>query len=83
MTIYEIAERTKETAPHFFDGSTLRFFGRTMADFSVEKLPDGTYYISAISKDWYGNVMGKTERIFDPETNRLLMVKKDENKSVV
>ena len=24
-----------------------------------------------------------TERIFDPETNRLLMVKKDENKSVV
>ena len=59
MTIYEIAERTKETAPHFFDGSTLKFFGQTMADFSVEKLPDGTYYISAISKDWYGNVWEK------------------------
>lgn len=43
MTIYEIAKRTKETAPHFFDRSTLRFFGQTMADFSVEKLPDGTY----------------------------------------
>lgn len=37
MTIYEIAERTKETAPHFFDGSTLRFFGQTMADFFGRK----------------------------------------------
>jgi hypothetical protein len=71
MTIYEIKHRTTENYPYFFDRKTMRFFGQTLRDFSVQKLPDGRYRITApIRLD--GRIVGTTERIFDPETNELL-----------
>ena len=70
MTIYEIKERTKETAPNFFSRKTMKFFGQTMKDFKVEKQPDGKYRISASSGDnWKGHYL--TIRYFNPETNKL------------
>lgn len=76
MTIHEIAKLTRETSPYFFSKNTLEFFGQTMESFTVREMPDGRFYISAPSRDGYGNLIGTTERIFDPETNKLLMVEK-------
>ena len=73
MTIYEIKERTRETSPYFFTRSTMRFFGQTLKDFRVYKQPDGRYLITAPFGP--GKPKGKTERIFDPETNELERVK--------
>ena len=36
-TIYEIKEATRETAPHFFTRSTLKFWGQTLKMFSVTR----------------------------------------------
>jgi hypothetical protein len=73
MTIYEIKRRTLEKHPYFFSRNTMRFFGQTLKDFSVRKLPDGRYRITAPIRH-RGCVVGVTERIFDPETNSLLLV---------
>ena len=85
-TIYEIAERTKETAPHFFTEKTLRFFGQyrkssgkhevSLDAFSVTKTYDGSgrWKVSAPS---YWEVDGESKRMqdtvwfFDPVTNEL------------
>ena len=70
MTIHEIKHRTLETAPYFFKRETLRFFGQTVKSFSVRKMPDGKYRISApIIVD--GKKTGQTVRFFNPETNNL------------
>ena len=71
MTIYEIKRRTHETAPYFFSRGNMRFFGQTLKDFSVRKMKDGRYRISAPIRD-NGEVIGYTVRIFDPKTNRLI-----------
>lgn len=71
MTIYEIKEATKETAPYFFSPDTMRFFGQTMKCFSVEKCEDGRYKISAPAKN--GNLKGTTVRYFNPVNNNLEM----------
>ena len=72
MTIYEIKNRTQETAPYFFVPKTLKFFGQTMRSFSVIKQPDGRYLISAPMIDRFtGRNMGKTQRYFNPLTNEL------------
>jgi len=72
MTIYEIKQRTQESAPYFFVPKTLKFFGQTMRSFSIKKQNDGRYYISAPMIDRFtGRNMGKTERFFNPITNEL------------
>jgi hypothetical protein len=71
MTIYEIKYRTAKNNPYFFDRKTMKFFGQTLRDFSVKKLPDGRYLITAPMR-LDGRIVGTTERVFDPETNELL-----------
>lgn len=70
MTIYEIKERTKETAPYFFSKDTMKFFGQTMKAFVVKKQPDGRYRISCASRDklWCNHL---TIRYYNPENNEL------------
>lgn len=46
-TIYEIRRRVEDKQPYFFSRKTLRFFGQTMRDFSVERSPNGNLYIVA------------------------------------
>ena len=70
MTIYEIKDQTKETAPYFFNRETLKFFGQTMKSFKVSKLNDKEYLITAPSY-WNGELMGKTQRVFNTETKKL------------
>jgi len=71
LTIHDIKELTKETAPHFFTKETLRFFGQTMGSFSVKMQHDGRTRISAPMKDRQGNHMGYTVRFFNPTNNTL------------
>ena len=66
MTIYQIKEKTKETAPYFFSTDTMRFFDQKLSDFKVEKQSDNRYKISA--KSFGGN---KTIRYFNPKNNEL------------
>ena len=73
MTIYEIKERTRQTAPYFFSRNTMKFFGQTLKDFKVYKQKDGQFLIVACSgKNWKGT--HTTKRLFNPVTNRLEMV---------
>jgi hypothetical protein len=74
MTIYEIKQRTQETAPHFFTHTTMEFFHQTLRDFSVTK-EGGKYRISAPMRDNTGRIVGRTERLFNPQTNELETVK--------
>ena len=74
MTIYDIEALTRDTAPHFFDPKTLKFFGQKLASFSVKKQPDGRFKISAPSYwriDGVKKLMGATIRFFNPENNKL------------
>lgn len=54
LTIYDIKRLTADTAPHFFDRDSMRFFNQTLKDFHVSKRPDGKYLIWAESR-WHGN----------------------------
>ncbi len=71
MTIYEIKERTKETAPYFFSRDTMRFFHQTLRSYSVTKQSDGRYRVAADMRDSSGRLMGVTERFFNPANNEL------------
>ena len=71
MTIYEIKELTKETAPYFFNKDTLKFFGQTLANFTVAKQQDNRFLISADIKDGNNKKMGMTTRYFNPINNKL------------
>ena len=75
MTIYEIKRRVEEegSMPFFFSRKSMRFFGQSLKSFSVHKMADGKYYISA--PYGVGKPKGKTEKIFNPETNKLETVK--------
>ena len=75
MTIYQIKRLTAESSPYFFTRETLRFFGQTLKSFSVRKMLNGCYHISAPMKDREGNCVGATQRIFNPETNTLEQIK--------
>ena len=55
MTIYEIKELTKETAPYFFSKDTMKFFGQTLKDFRVKKQEDGRWVGKARLKGAYGS----------------------------
>ena len=81
MTIQEIKQRTKKTAPYYFSADTLNFFNQSLKDFKVKKLNDTEYLIYAPSYS-YGNAesitemingrfMGYSMRIFDTITNEL------------
>jgi len=70
MTIYEIKELTKETAPYFFSKDTMKFFGQTLKSFRVKKQDDGRYKITAPSgNNWEHE--HTTVRFFNPENNEL------------
>ena len=76
LTIYEIAELTQETSPQFFSKKTMRFFGQTMSKFKVYYGDDfgypDKYLISCPMKSpSTGKIVGYTERIFNPENNKL------------
>ncbi len=70
MTIQEIKQRTKDTAPHYFSSNTLSFFNQKLSDFKVKKLNDTEYLIHAPSY-WNGRLMGKSMQIFNSITNDL------------
>ncbi len=70
MTIYEIKEATKETAPYFFSRNNMRFAGQTMKSFKVYKQKDGKFLIVAESgKNW--SEKHYTKRLFNPVTKEL------------
>jgi hypothetical protein len=71
MTIYEIKEKTQQTAPYFFSRDTLKFFGQTMSSFRVKKQSDGRIMIFAPMRDRQGKKVGETIRYFNPITNEL------------
>jgi len=72
MTIYEIKRLTSETSPYFFERKTLEFFGQRMSDYRVYKQKDGRYLITApIRNQTTKKVIGHTERMFNPKTNKL------------
>ena len=72
MTIYDIKRMSEDKAPYFFERKSMRFFNQTLKDFSVKKLNEEKYYISAPMRDSRGNQMGITKRIFDIRTRELL-----------
>jgi hypothetical protein len=71
MTIHDIKARVEAKESRFFDSPTMRYFGQRMSDFTVRKLEDGKYRISAPINDQDGAIGVTTERIFDPETDEL------------
>ena len=72
MTIYEIKRLSEENSPYFFVPKTMKFFGQTMRSFSVKKMNDGRYYISAPMIDRFtSSKIGVTERYFNPTNNKL------------
>lgn len=71
MTIYEIKNRVTN-APYFFNRDTMRFFNQKMRDFRVYKLDNGNYRIAAPMRDHRGEIVGTTEREFNPQTNEFL-----------
>jgi len=74
MTIYDIKRMSKEKAPYFFDRKSMKFFGQTLKDFSVKKLNEERYYISAPMRDSRGHQVGVTKRVFDVRTRELLNI---------
>ena len=72
MTIYDIKYRTLGTSPYYFTRSAMKFFGQTMRDFKVKRQPDGRYLITAPTR-MNGEIIGTTERYFNPENNKLEM----------
>lgn len=72
MTIYDIKRMSESNAPYFFERKTLKFFNQTLKDFSVKKLNEERYYISAPMRDSRGHQVGVTKRVFDVRTRELL-----------
>lgn len=72
LTIYDIKYLSKAKSPYFFTRESMKFFGQTMKSFTVKKLADGNYLISAPMIDkCTGRRMGTTKRIFNVITNEL------------
>ena len=71
MTIYEIKKLTSETSPYYFSRGTLKQAGQTLKSFSVHKLDDGRFRISAKARYSDGTIYGTSERFFNPANNRL------------
>jgi hypothetical protein len=76
MTIYEIKRRTAETEPYFFSRASMRFFHQTLKDFKVYKINERFYLFEAP----FGpreKRLGKTQYIFDSETDTVQGVKRE------
>tara|TARA_R100001530_G_scaffold106773_1_gene74587 strand:+ start:424 stop:648 length:225 start_codon:yes stop_codon:yes gene_type:complete len=71
MSIQEIKERTKKTAPYFFSDDTLQFFGQKLTDFKVEEEADGRYRLWARCKNAPHKEPYFTVRYFNPLNNEL------------
>jgi argonaute-like protein implicated in RNA metabolism and viral defense len=71
MTIYEIKNRVTN-APYFFTRKSMKFFNQTLKDFSVIKLENGNFYLSAPMYDRNYKIVGTTKREFNPKTNEFL-----------
>ena len=70
-TIYDIKCRTQDSSPYFFERKTLKFFGQTMKSFTVKKLSETEYSLTAGMFDHSGKYVGMTNRIFNTTTNKL------------
>lgn len=70
MTIYDIKQATLETAPYFFTRDTLKFFGHTLKSFSVHRMNDGRFCVSAPIRQ-SGRPAGQTVRFYNPANNKL------------
>lgn len=71
MTIYDVKRIHEQKDPdYFFTRDTMKFFHQTLKDFSVHKINENKYRISAPMK-YNGKVVGFTVRIFDAETGTL------------
>lgn len=71
LTIYDIKRLSEAHSPYFFDRKSMRFFGQTLKSFSVRKIDEDTWYISAPMRDHSGRHMGTTERYFQLSTGKL------------
>lgn len=69
MTIYDI-KRNVINAPYFFNRKSMKFFNQTLKDFKVYKLENNKFRLVAPIKDNKGQNFGKTERIFNANTNK-------------
>ena len=73
VTIYDIKYdlQNHDSNDHYFDRKTMKFFNQTLKDFSVKKMRDNLYYISAAMKDWNGKTMGISSRFYSFTTHRM------------
>lgn len=77
MTIQQIVERTKKTAPEFFSEKNLAFFGQTLDSFTVNQTIldwlDFSYWrVSAPIIDSRGRRMGETFFVFSEENDEII-----------
>jgi hypothetical protein len=78
MDIKEIKKRIAGTS-HFFDKETMEFFGQKLSDFEVYLFMfngEECYRITAPIIH-QGNVIGQTDRVYQPSTNKLIPTPKD------
>lgn len=68
LTIYDIKRECVDT--YFFDRKSLKFFGQTLAMFSVHKI-DATHYRISAPMYCRKNYCGQTIRIFNTLTKKL------------
>jgi hypothetical protein len=75
LTIYDIKRAVTERGGRYFSRENMRANGQTLRDFTVGRRGDGRYFISALIRDREtGKVIGKSEKIFDPVTDKLMGV---------
>lgn len=70
MDIYEIKRRTAVNQPKFFSAENMKAAGQTMKSFSVTRVSEYVYKISAPMR-YGGKKMGETVRYFDTRTDDL------------
>ena len=73
LTIHDIKRIHEEKDPdYFFDSKTMKFFGQTLRSFSVQKIDEENYLISAPMKERStGKKVGITARKFNTVTGKL------------
>lgn len=72
LTIYDIKRIYEEKQKgYFFTHDTMKFFHQTLRSFSIHKIDDNNYYISAPMKDHNNKIMGYTRRNFVVDTGEL------------
>lgn len=64
MNIYEI-KRNVTNAPEFFTRKTMKFFNQTLKDFSVRKVGENRYELTAPMRDNNGKIIGYTKRVYN------------------